>query len=235
MANDRISNNSDIVLNKESIYLEANEFLKALMEIFIGKIIKFYDRWKIPLFIYSERQIHTALAPAMAELTNMCYQMEPPKENHNSKRKKGERMIKGWIDYWAFHDPTDFLIELKNCHVKLEQKKTKRESWVKTYLTRAIDQIKKISDEELSYFTSEDSKDVYTIALVNVSVFSLTIKSIDDIILRNKMCEFEINNKANWIGIWYPSKNQIQEYKKDNKDREKYLAVVWVAHIQKRT
>jgi len=90
----------------------SRDFLTKLTLNIVRRSTAFYDEIRNPgdhIFSYRERQLHSILAPSIADIT-ASFIMEHPL----SRKPHGEQEFRGHVDYWVSYRNYSFLIEFKH-------------------------------------------------------------------------------------------------------------------------
>ena len=80
------------------------EFLRKLIQHIVAKSTRYYDetgRVGVPehVFAYRERQLHSVVCPAIADIT-ACFLVENPL----NRKPAGEAEYRGSADYWIYYE-----------------------------------------------------------------------------------------------------------------------------------
>jgi hypothetical protein len=84
------------------------QFLTSTAETFCKQSVSFYETIGEFPFTYRERQLHSALFPAIAKVADAAFMEQPV------SRKSKTASNFGWLDYWVNFHTSVFLIELKH-------------------------------------------------------------------------------------------------------------------------
>jgi uncharacterized protein YbcV (DUF1398 family) len=122
---------------------KTREFLYTITENTIKRAITYFEMTEGDnIFSYSERQIHTVVCPAIADITQK-YMIERP----STRKPKGEEAYSGHVDYWASIGRISYLIELK--HAKYAYRQNKPRKSILNRFSRAIQQLNSVRAEEV--------------------------------------------------------------------------------------
>ena len=106
-------------MNENEIYTQIDfdndygmkELLESVMINFKEESLRFFDLWGFFPFTYREKQVTSAIAPAIHKLTGNVWFEQP------FKTQKGE--IQRFLDIATLHKDNIYLIELKIAKVKM--------------------------------------------------------------------------------------------------------------------
>lgn len=213
------------------------EFLEKLFIEFSKQATKYMNSISNDTpFAYKERQLHSLLAPAISNLTDI-FLMEQPIYRVWDKRKNRDGIdYSGWLDYWCRFNNYDFFIEVKHGYAAYRNdiiRKCNKKNWVSS-----ITQLDNAKKEAKNYKTQ--SKGVFLVALNFVTIFYGTKKEESDpqfdlnILseIKNNYNE-ELSPQPNWSALWMLHeelyKNSFLELRKNN---EYYPGIIALANIK---
>jgi len=212
----------------------ANAFYQQLVVQFAKNSAKYIYGTEEAPFAYRERQLHSILAPAIADLTKGIYLMECPIEREWSIIKNEEwKNSLGWVDYWCRYRNYDFLIELKhnfNSYKKESIRKSIFDNW--NYMN---DKQLSVMDKEAIRF-SEFSKGViltgiHIITIYECSEESSSIERYEELL--NIQHNFSNQLKPSWSGLWVLHRNLAEQCSwKKEKRNEYYPAVLFLVSLK---
>ncbi len=205
-------------------------FLSGVVERVAIRTTEYFDETGDYVFRYKERQIHSVLCPAIADVTP-SYLIEHPLE----RKPVGEEKYRGHVDYWAMYRRLSYLIELKHAFQAYSED-TPRKSICKKF-SRAIRQLKDVRTDECEYLCG-DNKKLLKIALETVTFYKgskvkekLTdIKDSEIIDCYNSLKKSRSLNNMNIYALWLADKRMTQPFEYSN-CFEIYPAVAFFAKI----
>lgn len=107
---------------EDEALIPAKKFLKKLSLKFPKKCRNYFDATNEQVYIFSEIQLHTILAPIIDDISD-AYLLECPTDRIKPGDSKSNS---GWIDYWVLYEKNVFLIELKYSFSNVEEDTTYR-------------------------------------------------------------------------------------------------------------
>ncbi len=123
------------------------EFLRELIQHIVARSTRYYDETGcvgVPehVFAYRERQLHSVVCPAIADIT-ACFLVENPL----NRKPAGEAEYRGSADYWIYYRDYSFLMELKHTYCAYTRVDDPRKSIARKF-TRALEQLRNVRKEE---------------------------------------------------------------------------------------
>lgn len=91
------------------------DFISKLFNSFTQKCFKCYETTEELIYAYDEKQLYSALIPAIAEITKHGFLMEQPV----TRKTRGEKEYSGKMDIWAQYKNYSFAIEIKHSYTDL--------------------------------------------------------------------------------------------------------------------
>jgi hypothetical protein len=204
------------------------QFLTSTAETFCKQSVSFYKTVGEFPFTYRERQLHSALFPAIAKVADAAFMEQPV------SRKSKTASNFGWLDYWVKYHTSVFLIELKHSWNSLRTGAISDRT--QNLWTEAMEQLREIDAGEASEL-SLSARSTAKIALMVIPFFQTSssesnlenfeqaeiIKAYTDLIE-------ELSPKPDWSCLWLLHKRLDEPF--DFGDRfEKYPAVAIVAKV----
>lgn len=184
-------------------------------------------------FIFKERQLHSSLAPALAEFCDAFLMESPVNRNWSSISYDERNDSHGWVDYWCYFRKIAFLIEIKHGFISCKSEQIR--SSVKEDWKIALRQLDAIEKE--AKFQSEWTNGAFRIALNVLPLYETanikepnTVGNFDKLlsIQRDSIKQFE--QQPNWSAMWILHKNLAGPYKYPN-TVEYYPGVLFISHI----
>ncbi len=216
----------DKVKEKEKI----EEFLSNIIQRFIKESFKFYEEWNEFPFVYRERQLYSALIPAIYSYTNNIW-IEQPFKSLQSKQR--------FLDIVTSLEENIYFIELK--HSYKSKQNTLRKDTIEKW-ENAIKQINSIKKESVGAFYKEKFKQ-YKMALMIMPYFLSSFQKVNKneaTILEETLNLFKKNFKKeehpNFITLI-----AIKEYKdyihhfEDGAKKEVYPFLFFIAKVEEVT
>lgn len=218
----------------------SRNFLESIIIKISQNSIEHIDNVGYPPFIYREKQLHTVLAPAIAELTNNTFLMESPATRNWSARDDKQSDSHGWVDYWCLYKNYDYYIELKHGFISLKGEKLRdcvKQDWLK-----AFSQLEVLNDE-IELQKQFSNKGIFKVILDFLPIYAssgnedklLTISndlslSFQEDIMKN-IADGVSNIRANWSCLWIMDDDYKNEVYPFDHGFEKYPAVLFLAHV----
>ena len=147
--------------------VEVNTFFREVIENFAKESFAFYEEWGEFPFVYRERQVNSALIPAIYRYTNTIWLEQPFKNDNDGQR---------FLDMVTAKENNIYLIELKHTFNSKTQKIDER-TW-KEWDT-AIEQIFTIKYSTLGNYYSDNST-IYKVALMIMPQYLNCTRPIDE-------------------------------------------------------
>lgn len=208
------------------------EFLDQLISGFARQCEKYMTLTGEAPFAFRERQLHSFLAPAMSQFTDLLL-METPVNRKWSELDLKQADSHGWVDYWCYLKNIVMLLELKHGFCSLRSGlATQRliNGWRK-----AIEQLDAIEEE--SHAQGQWCKGSVRIALHVIPIFeSFTKESPESTTTTEKLIQVtkkllnSLNPAPNWPGLWVLHRNLVGPYEYGER-KESYPAVIFAAYI----
>jgi len=185
--------------------LVTKDFLGKLMENFVERSSKYYEKVNEHAFAYRERQLQSIICPAIADITN-SYLIENPL----IRKPAGEDEYRGAADYWVLYREFSFLLELKHNYFAFNSSRKPRKSIEKKF-SQAIEQLRNIRTDEcrsqtigkgmrrialeaVIFYQSSKEKDKLQIDIANFEFWD----SLEKLLL-NSGIEKDCNLRALWV------------------------------------
>jgi len=212
-----------------------NDFLSKLTKGFAKRTSRFmYAHVGVP-FVQKERQLHSLLIPALADITDMFMIEFPIKRNWSSLSTRDFDDSHGWVDYWCRYRDIVFFIELKHGFISSKTglvNQSLHETWGKA--REQLDVIEKEVD-----IHKEWSSGVFRIALEIVPLYETVnsgepkiLSDLDNMFKIQKNCIDELNPSPNWSAIWRLHKELAGPHQFTN-TKECYPGIVFLARVSK--
>lgn len=210
------------------------KFLRETVEQFATLSAKYCDTVGEMPFVYHERQVHSALLPAIARASDAVLAEHPIRRvlSRDDCRTSGH----GWLDYWVLCGTTVFLVELKHVF----RGATAREATFR--LSRpwetANQQISSIADEEALALATA-ARRVVKLALLVMPAYrnSASIDRLDPI-GRDMAREAHLATCSSlepspqWSAVWSVHQRLQGPYQVANESWETYPWVSFAAAVQ---
>lgn len=186
-------------------------------------------------FIYSERQLHTIIAPAIARMSD-CFIMESPVDRKWSLLDQDNNEdSRGWVDYWCSYKDFSYYLEIKKRYISYTSKNLIQK--VKDEWQVAWNQLEVIQDDAKAQ--AEVSKKVFKIA---VEILTVYIQSKDENKLtydiegllevqQNAIKQISEVKEANWSCLWVLHDSLVEKYSYSS-GHEVYPALLYLLHIE---
>lgn len=186
-------------------------------------------------FAYSERQLHTIIAPAIARMSN-CFIMESPVDRKWSLLDQDNNEdSRGWVDYWCSYKDFSYYLEIKKRYISYTSKNLIQK--VKDEWQVAWNQLEAIQDDAKAQ--AEVSKKVFKIA---VEILTVYIQSKDENKLtydiegllevqHNAIKQISEVKEANWSCLWILHDSLVEKYSYSS-GYEVYPALLYLLHIE---
>jgi len=213
---------------------KSREFLKELTKTFANSCVAFHGAVGQLPFVEKERQVHSALLPALSKIAD-AVMVEHPVSRENGKQAENTH---GWLDYWVLKEKQIFLIELKHAWFSVRTGKVRNDhhdTW-----TTATKQIASIGRSQLDNLSWADQR-VIKIAMMIMPCFISSSapenlknfsgddsKELLDSIIDG--LDHPNNVKPNWSCLWSLHKNLRGPYQYSDR-HELYPAVAIVSLV----
>ena len=125
----------------------ARRFLADTAVAFARECKSYYDVVKEFQFIYREKQVNSALLPAISKTADAVLLEQPV------SRRCNQDASHGWLDYWVAYGTTIFLIEVKHSWNAIRTENIRQDQ--QAAWKEALDQLKRIHKRDV-YGLSED-------------------------------------------------------------------------------
>lgn len=196
-------------MNNNEIYIQIDfnndygmkEFLESFMINFKEESLRFFDMWGFFPFTYREKQVTSAIAPAIHKLTGNVWLEQP------FKTQKGE--IQRFLDIATLHDDNIYLIELKHSW------NSKSESVAQFAEVEWETSIKQIADLNITHvreFVNIEEFNVYKIALMVMPTYlkndadnpicNMSAKDYSKLVFDDFMSYTNKEFRANYVSTW---------------------------------
>ncbi len=167
------------------------------------------------LFTYSEKQLNTAICPAIANDISLIFKMELPIKRKDKKRR-------GNLDYWIFYNNIVFALELKLAHISYNSKDYTEKKSVFEKFTKALEQLDEIEEDKVLY-SIKDTNRVIKIALEAIVFQKKSEKEININENELKEIQWDIEDKfnslikedkkfdkeVNFKSVWFPEESLV--------------------------
>lgn len=212
----------------------AHRFLNNVSNRFAKECKLFYNEVGDLPYIYSERQVHSALFPAIQKVSDVTFLEQPiDRKRMIGKKKDGH----GWVDYWVKYGQNVFLIELK--HSWLSYKNVKLNAYDnKATWKELLMQLKSIKNSD-ARFLADKSCNVIKMGLMVMPLYSNSKKEESGHL--NKRDALEMLNSvqheldADWSCFWHAPKTILTEsfpyYEDGKKAYSKYPGIILASCI----
>lgn len=213
------------------------EFLRELLHQIVTKSTKYYDaarRVGEPdhVFTYRERQFHSVVCPAIADVTSYFLI-----ENPLNRKPAGEAEYQGSVDYWIYYKNYSFMMELKHTYFAYTRTDNPRGSVTERF-SKALQQLGDIRIEECRSQTFGSG--VRKIALeavvfyrgsrerrkLKTDIKSRNFRALFRKLLRNT----ELDQKSNLHALWMLNKRLAAPFEYAN-TFEIYPAVAFIGQV----
>jgi hypothetical protein len=207
------------------------------MDGFVKHTTKYIEFTGEAPFAFGEKQLHSALVPALSDFTD-AFLVECPIQRKYGSRKKDRWDSSGWVDYWSQYRGIDFFIELKHGFDTYTTDVIKKRVGKRWY-HMINDQLKSIKKEAISISISNKGLFLLPIHIItvphtirkNLECTSLEQKEELKAIADNYFSDFD--PQPNWIGMWLLDKNVAEQcYYEYEHSREYYPAVLMVSRVE---
>jgi len=131
-----------------------NIFFKKIIENFAEECFIFYKEWGEFPFVYRERQVNSALIPAIHKYTNTIWLEQPFKKSSKDQR---------FLDIVTTDKNNIYLIELKHAYISKSDYVTKL---IDTEWETALEQIKDVNRKTLGAYYNYKDFNIFKIALM---------------------------------------------------------------------
>lgn len=120
----------------------SRDLLKKFLKEFVWRSAKYYEGTGDHVFYYSERQIHSAICPAIANITP-TFLMEHPL----TRKPAGEEEYRGRTDYWIYYRDYSFVMELKHTYFAYNRAYKPRKGILKKF-AKALKDLENVKKDE---------------------------------------------------------------------------------------
>lgn len=210
--------------------IKSRKFLYSVTKAFAKSCVDYFNVTGELPFIYHERQIHSALLPSIAKVSEAAFMEQPV-----TRKGKGSSSH-GWVDYWVMYGNYTFLIEVKHAWCSVTSGEI-RKSTQKAY-SQALEQLKRISSSEASRLSGTGIR----LAKIALAVFpfyqaSKNKDKLAPITDKEKIEEIhdflvtDLTPSPNWSCMWllHERLQEIESY--DNDRYEIYPCVGIIAQV----
>jgi len=186
------------------------DFLRELLRHIVVRSTQYYDETvdagqQEHVFTYRERQLHSVVCPAIADITTF-FLIESPL----IRKPAGEAEYRGSVDYWIYYMNYSFLMELKHTYFAFARADNPRKSITKKF-ARALEQLGNVRKKECRSLTF--GKGLRKIALevvvfyrgskeesrLTIDLESEDFRALFKKLVRNTELEYRSNLRALWV------------------------------------
>lgn len=195
----------------------AGEFIDALFRNFCSNCMKSVNAFGQAPFIYTERQLDTAILPAIASITSSFLVERPVARQWSKLRTDNWDDSHGRIDYWCKHRNVDFFIELKHSWDSYRTQNIATESHVRwEFMTKKQLSVLKSEAKELSKTT--DNKGVFLLGIQIIPIYETINESkepksrgnFETLLNIQKNYQERFEPMPNWNGMWILHENLFE-------------------------
>jgi len=213
----------------------ATDLLRRTVIAFAKRNVAFHDKLGWYPFADRERQLHSLLLPAFADIAEIVY-AEQSINRRIGKRKQSF----GFLDYWIVHRDVGFIVEVKKASGAIRQEKIVKKSTQQIW-GEAVDQADAVNFEEIRNVHSSLGK-IFRVSLLVLPLYkgssnkeSLTPMDTTTILPSLDSAMNGLDPTPNWAALWWLSlSSQEPVYYNDGKWFESYPAVLFLARISSR-
>ena len=212
------------------------EFLRKLIYQIVRRSTKYYDEARLAgcedhVFIYREKQLHSAICPAIADITSW-FLIEHPL----FRKPAGEAEYPGATDYWIYYKNYSYIMELKHSFFAYTNVNNPRKAITRKFFD-ALSQLRNIRKDECRSLTYgsvlrkialevivfyKGAKEKSKLENVKCENFKLLFRKL----LRNT----ELASKSNFHAVWVLNKRLVVPFEYSD-GFEVYPAVAFVGYI----
>lgn len=220
-------------------------FLESMLENFARIVKDYYKQVGDYQFSYKEKQMNSAMFPAIYEVADVVLMESPVIRRKTGKRykkgrprKKGEK-THGWVDYWANIGNTDFFLEVKHMWKGARTYETGKKMQKRWF--DAVDQLKELRKKAIQ--DDVVGKHIVKMALLEVPTYSKgyekeNLAEVEEEELVDQFTSFfkQLRPKPKWAGLWVLHDNLQEEikYKIGHYSKyEKYYSVMFFVYSKR--
>ncbi len=215
----------------------ASEFMEKLLVGFTKQSAKYINAVFEAPFSYSERQLHSVLAPVISNIADAFIMEHPMERKWESEEESTRESYTGFLDYWCRYRGLDLFIELKHDRDAYKNDNIRKEAlhnW--DYMNNK--QLERVKEEATRF--SEHSKGVLLIALHAFTVYetlpnskeSLAREDVETLNSSQLNYMSNLEPKPNWSGLWVLHRDLFDRCTHDYENKKKYFpGVILVAKI----
>jgi hypothetical protein len=215
----------------------ASDFMEKLVLGFAKQSAKYINAVSEAPFSYSERQLHSVLAPVISNIAEAFLMEHPMERKWESESESTLESYTGFLDYWCRYRGLDLFIELKHDRDAYKNDNIRKEAlhnW--DYMNNK--QLERVKDEAKRF--SEHSKGVLLIALHAFTVYetlpnskeSLAREDIETLLSSQLNYFNNLDPKPNWCGLWVLHRDLFDRCTRDFEIKKSYFpGVILVAKI----
>jgi len=210
-----------------------NDFLRSTVNNFAKQAANYMNILTEAPFIYSEKQLHSVLAPAFSQFTEAFLMEAPVKRKWSAIKELNHVDSYGWLDYWCYYRTLEYFIEIKHGFISIRTGKIKefnKETWVEA--NRQLEVV-----EGGALIEDSNSRGVFPIALQIMPIFETANNSnpkyIYDEEHKEKVvmdCLNSLSPRPNWSALWSIDKELAGPYKYTSRT-EYYPGVLFIARV----
>ena len=213
------------------------EFLGRLLHYIVIRSTKYYDKAGYAgepdhVFTYRERQFHSVVCPAIADITSYFLI-----ENPLNRRPAGEAEYPGSVDYWIYYKNYSFMMELKHTYFAYTRADNPRGSVTERF-SKALQQLGDIRKDECRSLTFGNGLRKIALEAVvfyrgskersklKVDIKSRNFRALFRRLLRNT----ELEQRSNLHALWVLNERLVAPFEYAN-SFEIYPAVAFIGHV----
>jgi hypothetical protein len=209
------------------------DFLKRLLRGIVERSTQYFDETGDHVFIYRERQMHSVICPAIADLAS-SYLLELPLK----RKPAGEEEYSGSVDYWVSYRNRSFLIELKHTYFAYRNVEAPRRK-IAEKMEEALNQLRSIRIDQCRYAAGSD-KMLTKMALLTIVFYEGSKKEISEKevmklnfknILRKMLNNTGLMRTSNLVSLWVLDRRLVMPFEYQNEEYEIYPAIGFVGKI----
>jgi hypothetical protein len=216
---------------------KAADFMKDLIEGFAKQSAKYINAVSEAPFSYSERQLHSVLAPVISNIADAFLMEHPMERKWESEGESVFESYTGFLDYWCRYKGLDLFIELKHDRDAYKNDNIRQEAH-KNWKKMNNEQLERVKDEAKRF--SKHSKGILLIALHAFTVYETLPNSKESMaredaetLLSSQLNYFDnLDPKPNWSGVWILHRDLFDRCTRDYENKKSYFpGVILVAKI----
>jgi hypothetical protein len=215
----------------------ASDFMEKVLLGFAKQSAKYINAVSEAPFSYSERQLHSVLAPVISDIAEAFLMEHPMERKWEIENESTLESYTGFLDYWCRYRGIDMFIELKHDRDSYKNNLIRKEAKLNwDYMNNF--QLERVKNEAKRF--SEHSKGVLLIALHAFTVYETLPNSKDsmagediDTLISSQLNYFNnLEPKPNWSGLWVIHRDLFDRCTRDYENKKSYFpGVILVAKI----